>query len=46
VTVILANTGAVIGTYPSQTGGQPAWICFDGANVWIANSGGSSIQKF
>jgi DNA-binding beta-propeller fold protein YncE len=40
---IAASTGIVTGTYP--VGSQPLGICFDGANIWVANSGGTTVSK-
>jgi hypothetical protein len=44
VSVLAASDGAVVGTY--LTGGYPAGVAFDGANVWVMNSEDSTVTKF
>lgn len=43
VTKLQASTGAVLGTFNVGTIAQ--WIAFDGANVWVTNSGSNTVSK-
>jgi hypothetical protein len=43
VAKLLPNTGATVGTY--SVGSSPSAILFAGANIWVANEGGSSVTK-
>jgi len=38
-----ASDGAVLGTFP--VGSNPVGMVFDGANVWVASSGGPGVWK-
>jgi YVTN family beta-propeller protein len=39
----LSLTGAVLGTYATQT--APQGIAFDGANMWVANHTSDTVTK-
>ena len=43
MTKVNASTGAVAGTFP--VGKQPRAVTFDGANIWVASSGGDTVKK-
>jgi DNA-binding beta-propeller fold protein YncE len=44
VTKLLANTGAVVGTYPA--GIQPPYgVAFDGTNIWVTNTLSNTVTK-
>jgi len=43
VTKLNASTGAVQGTF--AVGTAPNGICFDGASIWVANAGNSTVTK-
>jgi hypothetical protein len=44
VTKLRAADGALEGTY--DTGQVPNAVCFDGANVWVANQASNTLSKF
>lgn len=44
VVKVRASDGAVLGTFP--TGGEePIGVAFDGANIWVPNSGAGTVTK-
>jgi YVTN family beta-propeller protein len=43
VTKLRASDGALLGT--SGVGSSPVGIAFDGANIWVTNSGSASVTK-
>ncbi len=43
VTKLRASDGANLGTFPVGT--RPLGVAFDGANIWVANSGSSTVSK-
>ena len=43
VTKLRASDGANLGTF--AVGSQPAAVTFDGANIWVANSGSGDVTK-
>jgi DNA-binding beta-propeller fold protein YncE len=43
VTKLQAGTGKVLGTF--GVGMFPYAIAFDGANIWVANSGNNFVSK-
>lgn len=38
-----ASDGTLVGTFP--TGPSPVGLAFDRANMWVTNSGNSSVMK-
>jgi hypothetical protein len=44
VTKLRAADGALEGTY--DAGQVPNAVCFDGANVWVANQASNTLSKF
>jgi hypothetical protein len=43
VTRVRATDGVLQGSYP--VGMTPIGVAFDGANIWIANSGSDTVNK-
>jgi DNA-binding beta-propeller fold protein YncE len=43
VTNLPASDGVVLGTF--AVGTSPFGIAFDGANVWVTNSGSNTVSK-
>ncbi len=43
MTKLVASNGVIAGTF--NVGKSPQGICFDGANMWIANAGNNSVTK-
>ena len=43
VTKLRARDGASLGTFPA--GFSPTGVAFDGAHIWVANSGSDTVSK-
>jgi DNA-binding beta-propeller fold protein YncE len=44
VTKLQASDGANLGTFPVGT--NPIGVAFDGANIWVTNSGNTTISRY
>jgi DNA-binding beta-propeller fold protein YncE len=43
VTKVRASDGSNLGTF--TVGSSPEGVAFDGANIWVANQGSSTVSK-
>ena len=46
VTPLSFSAGTVYNGTPIKVGSGPQGIAFDGANMWVANTGSNSVTKF